>query len=68
MQFQSILELLDELLEDKIKLDIPASNHDKMKVLPEQDRFNIRIILDLNIDILTNTSQADIKLSNRQRY
>ena len=68
MQFQSILELLDELLEDKIKLDIPASNQDKMKVLPEQDRFNIRIILDLNIDILTNTSQADIKLSNRQRY
>lgn len=68
MQFQSILELLDELLEDKIKLDIPASNQDKMKVLPEQDRFNIRIILDLNIDILTNTSQADIKLTNRQRY
>ena len=68
MQFQSILELLDELLEDKIKLDIPASNQDKMKVLPEQDRFNIRIILDLNIDILANTSQADIRLSNRQRY
>ena len=39
MQFQSIRELLDELLEDKIKLDIPASNQDKMKVLPEQDRF-----------------------------
>ena len=41
MQFQSIRELLDELLEDKIKLDIPASNQDKMKVLPEQDRFSI---------------------------
>ena len=39
MQFQSIRELHDELLEDKIKLDIPASNQDKMKVLPEQDRF-----------------------------
>ena len=39
MQFQAIRELLDELLEDKIKLDIPASNQDKMKVLPEQDRF-----------------------------
>ena len=41
IQFQSIRELLDELLEDKIKLDIPASNQDKMKVLPEQDRFSI---------------------------
>ena len=33
--------MLDELLQDKIKLDIPASNQDKMKVLPEQENYNL---------------------------
>ena len=37
MQFELFNEMLEELLEDKLKLDIPTSSQEKMKVLPEQE-------------------------------
>ena len=43
MQFEMINEMLDELLQDKLKLDIPTSSQEKMKVLPEQDNVNTNI-------------------------